>query len=443
MQNINKKKYEIETGTVTETGLSGLKIVKVLSPEMRQQAKIAYSCRKAKLEGALTLVAGDIAPSTGNLVLTRVDELGQHMEIESSTGWRHILFPGDLIIVCYGRLYAPDQFEVELPLDLSSCHLVAAGGIASKVVSKHSAIRPATKITPIGLIGDNLGNPLNIADWALKPKKRRQASSSSSRSLKKRTPTIAVLGTSMNAGKTTSAAFLIRGLAAAGLNVGAAKITGTGSPRDVHFMKDAGAELVLDFIDAGYPSTYQITNTQLESTFKLLMNHLEAAGVDIIVLEIADGIFQKETRSLCRSQMASENIGGVIFAAGDALGAVYGSKWLCEQGLKVVGLSGLFTRSEPANKGTQASTDRPVCTLHMLSPEQIVDLIGFNCSMFENHEYKLLSLWSMRYKLLLGLIVISFFQASVVIASLLLASKFRDLVRLRDTGRDIVFPAKK
>ncbi|MCB1950269.1 DUF1611 domain-containing protein [Nitrosomonas sp.] len=386
MQNIKKEFYEIETGTVTETGLSGLKIVKILSSEMLQQAKIAYSCRRARLDGMLTLVAGAIAPSSGNLVLARIDELGQHKGIESREGRRHILFPGDLIIVCYGNRYAPDQFEAELPLDLSSCHLVAAGGIASKVVSKHGAIRPATKITPIGLIGDNLGNPLNIADWALKPKKRRQVLSSSSRSLKKRTPTIAVLGTSMNAGKTTSAAYLIRGLAAAGLKVGAAKITGTGSPRDINFMKDAGAELVLDFIDAGYPSTYQITNSQLESTFKLLMNHLEAAGVDIIVLEIADGIFQKETRSLCCSQTFSENIDGVIFAAGDALGAVYGSKWLCEQGLKVAGLSGLFTRSELAIREAQAGIDRPVFTLDMLSSEQIVDLIGFNRSMFENNE---------------------------------------------------------
>ena len=46
------------------------------------------------------------------------------------------------------------------------------------------------------------------------------------------TPVLIVAGTAMNAGKTTAAARLIKGLQRAGLRVGAAKVTGTGAGGD-------------------------------------------------------------------------------------------------------------------------------------------------------------------------------------------------------------------
>ncbi len=55
----------------------------------------------------------------------------------------------------------------------------------------------------------------------------------------------------MNAGKTTTAASLIKGVTAYGMKVGAAKITGTGAGGDFWFMIDSGTEPVLDFVDAG------------------------------------------------------------------------------------------------------------------------------------------------------------------------------------------------
>ena len=61
----------------------------------------------------------------------------------------------------------------------------------------------------------------------------------------------------MNSGKTTTAAHLIKGLVQAGLKVGAAKLTGTGAVGDIWLMQDAGANLVLDFTDTGFPSTYR------------------------------------------------------------------------------------------------------------------------------------------------------------------------------------------
>ena len=171
---------------------------------------------------------------------------------------------------------------------VEACDLVAAGGIAASTVARHDKTRVPTRLAPIGILGNGDGQPLNLADCALP-----QAHTSRPRPL-----TLAVVGTSMNAGKTTTAAHLIKGLVAAGLKVGAAKITGTGAGPDVWLMLDAGADAVLDFVDAGYASTYRVPLAELQSIATILISRLHQAGVDAIVLEIADGLYQAETAAL-------------------------------------------------------------------------------------------------------------------------------------------------
>ena len=79
------------------------------------------------------------------------------------------------------------------------------------MISRNSRIKRPTRIRPLGLIGDTQGRPLNLREWAL-----------DSRSIPKTLPpVIVVAGTAMNAGKTTAAASLIKGLVRAGKRVGA------------------------------------------------------------------------------------------------------------------------------------------------------------------------------------------------------------------------------
>ncbi|MEZ5073324.1 MAG: hypothetical protein R2691_00610 [Solirubrobacterales bacterium] len=59
----------------------------------------------------------------------------------------------------------------------------------------------------------------------------------------------------MDAGKTVAAVAIVRELEAMGLRVAGAKLTGVGRVRDILAMRDAGADSVLDFVDAGLPST--------------------------------------------------------------------------------------------------------------------------------------------------------------------------------------------
>lgn len=324
-------------------------------------AKAAYTTRRVDLSPArsLTLVSGiEVVPHAGDLVLARVAEIGQHKRVELATGRRAALYVGDEILVAYGGRYAPDQFEADVPPDLSYCQLVAGGGLAARVVTAHLDMDDATGIVPIGLIADSTGRLLNVRDGALIPRAGGQT----------RPLTFVVAGTSMNSGKTTTVAAIAHGLAAAGLRVGATKVTGTGAGGDPYLFTDAGAAEVLDFTDAGYASTYRVPVPELAQAFVLLHGELAARGVDVIVVEIADGILQQETSALLRESAVVERTDGMVFAAGDALGAVTGVTRLRGLGLQVLAASGVLTCSPLAIREAQAVLDVPV-----YSPEDLAD----------------------------------------------------------------------
>jgi dethiobiotin synthetase len=320
-------------------------------------AKAAYTVRRVPREALVKLLGGAVVPHTGDLLLARIDAIGQHDRIELADGRRAMLFPGDEVIVCYGNRYAPDQFEAVVPEALDPCDLVAAGGIAALSRSRHRKMRAATRITPIGLLADAEGNVVNLSRFAL-PRLARP---------KVRPLVVAFVGTSMNAGKTTAAAHLVRGLTRAGLRVGAAKVTGTGAGGDTWLLRDAGALPVLDFTDAGHASTYLASRDAVEITLETLVAHLAAAGVDAIVLEIADGLLQQETAALLESPIFDALVDRLVFAAGDAMGAAAGVQWLAQRNIPVAAITGALTQAPLAIAEASAATRLPVLRLDELS----------------------------------------------------------------------------
>lgn len=138
-----------------------------LDSERLARVKTAYPTRHVRPESFVALAGSDRRPRPGDLVLASVGTTGQHQRIERPDGRRAYMFPGDEILVCYGARYAPDQFEAEVPADLGPCHLVAAGGVAGRVVSWHVDMDEPTEIEPLGLVADAEGVPLNLRDWRL------------------------------------------------------------------------------------------------------------------------------------------------------------------------------------------------------------------------------------------------------------------------------------
>ncbi len=284
------------------------------------------------------LLSGDIIPQAGDLVLARIVQIGQHKKIELISGRRAQLHIDDEIVVVYGARYAPDQFEAYVPGDLGPCDLVAAGGVASECTSRHSRMKNPTQIQPLGLLADAHGERINLSDWSITRPPVEE----------KKPKLFAVVGTMMNAGKTTCAANLVRGFKQKGLRVGAAKTTGTGSGGDRWALMDAGADIVLDFTDSGEVSTFGLSPNRVEQIFIDLTRHLAKHSVDVIVIEVADGLYQRETSALLRSEIFRSRCDGVFFAAGDALGAVAGAQQLATLGHNVLAVSGLMTASPMA-----------------------------------------------------------------------------------------------
>ena len=315
------------------------------------KAKRTFTTRRVPANDMRTLISGNVKPVTGNLVLATVHELGKHRRVERVNGRRAMIVPGDEIIVCYGNRYAPDQFEALVGDDLSLCDLVAGGGIAAREVNRHTRMVPPTQIMPIGLIGDAQGKCLNVADYRI----------DFQRTANKIT-VILVLGTAMNAGKTFTAASVVRGLKGSGFRVAGIKATGTGSGGDLWQMKDLGADVILDFTDAGFASTYKIPDEAIETGVIGLINHAAQRKCKFAVVEIADGLQHLETAKLLRSKKLQSMVSGAVFAAYDSMGARAGFEELRKLGYSVLAISGQITRSPLAMREAAMACGCPIFT---------------------------------------------------------------------------------
>lgn len=324
-------------------------------------AKAAFVTRRANLQDARSLTT-DCQPRPGDLVLARVTRIRQHTRIELRNGRRSHLFEGDELVLAYGTRYAADQFEAQVPPDLGPCNLVAAGGIAAEAVSKHGKMKGATEIQPLGLLTNAKGKILNLSDYALPV----------IQSDRRRPPTMVVLGTSMNSGKTTMAADLINGAARMGMKVCAAKITGTGSGPDVWKMIDAGAHEMLDFTDEGYASTFGLNLQQLLDITHNLIARMTAKETDLLVLEIADGLLQQETAALLSSQEFRDSVDGCLLASTDAIATVGAVHQLQAQSLNVFGIGGVMAQSPLTAREASIACGIPLLQRNDLHNSEVV-----------------------------------------------------------------------
>lgn len=336
-------------------------------------AKRAFTTRNVDLTLAQRLVRSGRRPVAGDLILARVTMLGQHRRIENIHGRRGDLYVGDEIIVAYGNRYAPDQFEAYIPDNLDPCHLVAGGGIAALATCRHASVKAPTSIEVIGALVCADGRPLNVGDFATATAPAGPLSAPSRPPL-----VIAVVGSSMNAGKTTTVAGIVHGLTRAGFRVGAAKLTGTGSGGDLWSMRDAGAALAVDFTDAGHASTFQVEPEELGRVTMSLLAQLAADKADIAVVEIADGLLQDETARLIELGHHKGWFDGVVFAAADAMGAAFGCRWLADRKIVPLAISGLVSASPLAAREAEGATGIAIATLAELRDPVACARIAFS-----------------------------------------------------------------
>jgi hypothetical protein len=281
----------------------------------------------------------DKTPLVGDVVFGTVTRIGQHTSMENVHGRIHAIHRGTKAIFVYGNRYAPDYYEGLVPEKmLEEVDLVARSGVVGVVKTRNSNVKDPTTIRVLGYVCDESGYVLNTRDFPLiKPR----------RMVKKqpRAKMILVCGTSMNSGKSLAAAACCRALATGGYKVRASKVTGTSSLKDILHMNDSGASPYSDFSYLGYPSTYLLEKDELIGIFNQLDLKYANNPKNFWVVELADGVIQRETAMLLNCPEVTSRIHKLIFCASDAFGAIGGLGVLKRYGLEPNALSGICSSS--------------------------------------------------------------------------------------------------
>ena len=313
--------------------------------ELMAEIRLPYALRRVPSATFNTLLPLPEIPQTGDIALAEIESIGKNARLELASGRLCTLHEGDLLVVVFGNRYATKQFEGYARRDGQRSDLLSVGGLCGIVESRHASVGAPTRLRQLGALGDADMRQLRLRDFSLE-----LAPST------KRPSVIAVCGTSMDAGKTYTVASLITGMRRGDVNVAGIKLTGTAAGRDTWSMLDAGACVALDFVDGGYPSTYLCSVPELLEVYRLLTAHAATCDADWIVVEIADGLVQKETAALLRSPAFTSTVDAWVLAASDPLAAMGGVTQLQRLGIKPVAVSGLVSMSALAIREVTEAT---------------------------------------------------------------------------------------
>jgi hypothetical protein len=210
---------------------------------------------------------------TADYVLVEV--LGpSHYPFEIANGRLVDAVAGDLVVGALGKRSA----TLEVVGDWShtsisgEMHALTGAGLFGLATSMSTWLKPLTPIVYRGHVTRG-GRKLNMRDF-VEPLPPAVPTA----------PVILLVGTSMSAGKTTTARVVVRMLAERGLRVLACKITGAARYRDILSCLDVGAEHVMDFVDAGLPSTV-CDESDYAPALAYLLSRMAQIDPDVIVAE--------------------------------------------------------------------------------------------------------------------------------------------------------------
>ncbi|NER10880.1 hypothetical protein SAMN06265375_102138 [Muriicola jejuensis] len=135
------------------------------------------------------------------------------------------------------------------------------------------------------------------------------------------TPVVLFIGTSMSAGKTTSARIVTNIFKSSNYKVVGVKLTGAGRYKDILALKDVGADAVFDFVDVGLPSSI-CPREVFQEKIKRLLSLAAHQYADIAIVEVGASPMEPYNGDLAVEALG-ENIKCTILSATDPY-SVYG-----------------------------------------------------------------------------------------------------------------------
>jgi hypothetical protein len=274
----------------------------------------------ASVTSRLNLRPQAILPAVaGTVVAARVlTTRRNYNSIENPQGRQVPLRPGDVIAGALGFRHALHGFAGVVPEKVSvgdKLQLLNLGGVIGQSVGDVPLLGHPFDVEILGA----------ILDFPIGNRSQGVAASIDAYSLANAPmpidlpPIVALVGTSMDTGKTTASSALVSGLSDQGLNVACGKLTGVSLRRDMLMQEDNGASITANFTDFGLVTTNE--ETVVEAAHSLI-SFLNDHAPDVIVLELGDGLFGPYgVRALLADQEFQNAIQAYFLCAHDPVGA--------------------------------------------------------------------------------------------------------------------------
>jgi len=270
-------------------------------------------------------LSGGGDPASGDLVVATVKEVNPvYPGLEMEDGTEIVLEKGNILIGVLGSRRALLGFSGRVPASLEigqPLHLLNKGGVIGECTAFNRKLEWPTSLEFLGTVTRN-DKAVNLGQYAQPLHKGPLPE----------VPMVMILGTCMNAGKTTVARQIIEVFTQRGLKINAGKVAGVACRRDILSMKKCGAEKVMSFHDFGVPSSSEMKT--LLPVARSLHHSLSENNPDFIVMEMGDGILGGyQVSSLFEDSEYISRAMCTVICANDLMGVWGALQWLKPAGI--------------------------------------------------------------------------------------------------------------
>lgn len=301
-------------------------------------ASVTANCRIPKTAH----VTPHLHSKAGDVIVVRIlNEKTVYDKLELLSGRLSRLKSGDIVAGALGHRAAMQGYAGDCPSELrpgSQVQMLNQGGVVGLCHGTHPVLGPPFECEVIGqalvypTVAQRKAIPANIALNALPLQVDMPPDPP---------PVIAVLGTSMNSGKTGVCVSLIQTLSRRGWRIAAGKVTGVSLRRDVLAMEDAGAVTTTTFTDFGVVSTSPSNASQIA---RAQIANLANGQPDAILLELGDGLMGAYgLDAVLADRLLADRLSCIVLTASDPVGARGACDWLARFGLRPSVVSGPTT----------------------------------------------------------------------------------------------------
>jgi hypothetical protein len=347
-----------------------------------QLTKIPSALRKLGLSSTVE-ISEQIIPLEGAVVLVEaLTDTGKNNLLEYTTGRIGFLVEGDVIPAVLGKRRALREYSGDIPTHLvpgDLLYFLCESGVVREIKGINEQWGLPMQVRVLGSIVAN-GKQLHMKDAAIP---RRQT-------LEKSAPIIAVVGTCMNIGKTTTICKLIKHFKAQGQRIAGVKLAGVASTQDLDKISDAGASPVLGFMDAGLPSTCNNPQEVVEVAMGIL-HEVNKNNPDVIIAEFGDGILgEYNVGQIIRHPEIKRHVCAFIVGAPDFV-AAWGAKEIMQKyGAQVTLITGPAVNNDTGVSYVEKHFHTPAESNQHAMPKTI-SLVESNLMAFRHQQTKKVS----------------------------------------------------